>query len=519
MKLIYKTLSVLVLSAGVGACNSFLDKNPDTRADSLHTKQQIDQFLVQAYPQATPTVLAEFCSDNIDDLGEDSKWSSDDYLNMYYFKDVDGDKEDTPANFWEKAYRAITHSNMALKAIEQSPDPESLQAEKAEALITRAYSHFMLVNIFAKHYNPATAETDLGVVYNEGIETSLSPKYQRQTVAEVYRRIERDLTQALPYISDQIYKKPKYHFNTAAANAFAARFYLYYGKWDKAEQYANKVVNVFPLKNWEQLGSGEYEQYEEVPKQYSSPDRSSNLLLVEEISVRQRLFYVGEANARFRHNPFVAQTETVLVPSFYGPGGYNYNIGVLSFVRPHNSVLFPTFVEFFRIVDPVAQTGDPYIRDVLFSTDETLLVRAEARVMQKKYDEAARDLDTWVKAFCKQTTTVTSTTIDSYYNNIPYYSLDNPTPKKKLNPIFPIEAGTQENMIHAVLHCRRLLTLLEGMRWYDIKRYGIEIPRRVLGNDAQQIETQVDFLTKDDPRRALQIPKQVIKAGMQPNPR
>ncbi|XLL74012.1 RagB/SusD family nutrient uptake outer membrane protein, partial [Myroides odoratimimus] len=36
---------------------------------------------------------------------------------------------------------------------------------RAEALLARAYNHFMLVNLWAKHYNPATAESDLGIPY------------------------------------------------------------------------------------------------------------------------------------------------------------------------------------------------------------------------------------------------------------------------------------------------------------------------------------------------------------------
>ncbi|MFR7812822.1 MAG: RagB/SusD family nutrient uptake outer membrane protein, partial [Butyricimonas faecihominis] len=36
---------------------------------------------------------------------------------------------------------------------------------KAEALVLRAWCHYLLVNFYAKAYNPATAETDPGIVY------------------------------------------------------------------------------------------------------------------------------------------------------------------------------------------------------------------------------------------------------------------------------------------------------------------------------------------------------------------
>ena len=52
------------------------------------------------------------------------------------------------------------------------------------------------------------------------------------------------------------------------------------------------------------------------------------------------------------------------------------------------------------------------------------------------------------------------------------------TPKKQLAPDFTIEEGMQENILHCILHIRRVTTLHEGMRWPDIKRYGIMIYRR-----------------------------------------
>jgi len=52
----------------------------------------------------------------------------------------------------------------------------------------------------------------------------------------------------------------------------------------------------------------------------------------------------------------------------------------------------------------------------------------------------------------------------------------------------------------------------EGLRWLDIKRYGIEISHNRDG------ETP-DVLTKDDLRRAWQLPQDVISAGVPGNPR
>ena len=80
------------------------------------------------------------------------------------------------------------------------------------------------------------------------------------------------------------------------------------------------------------------------------------------------------------------------------------------------------------------------------------------------------------------------------------------------------EGSTQESLIQVVLQCRRYETLHEGKRWFDVKRWGIEIPRRKINTSGVPSEI-TDWLTVDDPRRAIQIPQSVVEAGYEPNPR
>lgn len=512
---------VLLLIGVLTSCNDFLDQNPDKRAQ-LDSKEKIDKILSSAYTQASFALLTELSADNVDDMGDNVHWDEQDEQ-MFYWKDVDANQQDTPEFFWSGAYGAIANANAALKAINESSNQEELKPEKGEALVARAYAHFALVNVFGKHYNQQTSENDLGVVYMEKSETNLNPKYKRESVASIYKKIERDLEEGLPLIDDKIYNQPKYHFNKLAAYAFAARFYLYYEKWDKAEEYANLVLGASPatvLKNWGELGSGKYEKFEEVPKQYVSSKRIANLLINEMASLRGRKFYFnGKRNIRFHHHLLVANTETIYGTTFYGAGGNNYKIGIFSSVAPYNNTLFFNIPDLFEYADPVAGTGYVRSTEVMFSTDETLLVRAEARIMQQKFDEAAADLDIWAKNFCKVTIPVTVQSINDFYNAMPYYTKEAPTQKKQLHPKFTVATGTQENMIHAVLQARRVLTLYEGLRWFDVKRYGIEIYRRVLQRDGQEIKEIKDKLGVEDPRRALQLPQSVIKAGLEANPR
>ncbi|MDE6145816.1 MAG: hypothetical protein K2F96_06025, partial [Muribaculaceae bacterium] len=67
-------------------------------------------------------------------------------------------------------------------------------------------------------------------------------------------------------------------------------------------------------------------------------------------------------------------------------------------------------------------------------------------------------------------------------------------------------------MLQCIQHLRRIETLHTGMRWFDIKRFGLEFDR-LIGRDGK------DHLDVEDPRKAVQIPSEVIAAGMQANPR
>lgn len=144
--------------------------------------------------------------------------------------------------------------------------------------------------------------------------------------------------------------------------------------------------------------------------------------------------------------------------------------------------------------------------------------------MMRQYDAAAADLTTRMRSFVKTTMTLTPASIQKFYNDAAYSYADESkmlsTIKKHLNPSFTIDAegSVQETMLQCVLGFRRILTLSEGFRWWDIKRYGIEIPRREIGVNGIPVKV-TDWLKKDDPRRAVQIPLNVREAGLQPNPR
>ena len=145
----------------------------------------------------------------------------------------------------------------------------------------------MLGNVFCKAYSPKTCNEDLGITYINRVLTEVTPVYPRGTMADLYRNIAADIEEGLPMVSDELHSVVKYHFNVKAANAFAARFYLYYMQDDKSNldkciEYATRVLGSSPaenLRNWEELSQISINDGQRA-NAFVSADSKANLLLL-----------------------------------------------------------------------------------------------------------------------------------------------------------------------------------------------------------------------------------------------
>ncbi len=518
-------LTSVLLSLGMVAmtgCDGFLDKLPDNRAE-IDTESKIQSLLVSAYPRNDFMLLTEFMSDNVDDMGGSNPYTDRFIDQVYSWSEITETDNESPENVWNSSYYAIAAANQALRAIENlgGPSTTELKAAKAEALLCRAYNHFILTNLFCKSYNPSTSGEDLGIPYSEEPETTLVVHHERGTVAEDYERMDADIQEALPLQADTYFSVPKYHFNKKAAYAFAARFYLFYQKWGKAEEYASRCLGSAPetmLRDWK--ATAEMTQtYDAIVSHFIDASLNCNLLLLTAYSKMGLAFGPYFVYSKYAHNNYIATTEDALAANIWKSGDYYMPPKVYKGTNLDKTV-FWKLPYLFEYTDAVAGIG--YYRTVYpaFWCDETLLVRAEARTMLEKFDEAAADLTLWMRNIVNTETVLDPSSVRRYYNSVKYSTWESPTIKKKLNPSFDIgiETSVKEAMIQCVLGFRRIETLGQGLRWFDINRYGIAIDRRVIGADGEP-EQVTDCLGVDDSRRALQIPRKVIDAGLVANPR
>lgn len=529
MKRIYNII-IFVAAMGLVSCDGYLDKMPDNRTE-LDTDDKITELLVSAYPNTHFAAISEFWSDNTDEIGS-GNYTAYERLQeeAYKWEDITYEDYDSPYELWNDSYHAIASANMALQAIEEQGNPSSLSAQRGEALLCRAFNHWVLTNIFCKAYSPKTSDTDLGVPYMTGVETTVSPEYDRGTVAEDYAQMAKDIEEGLPLIDDNIYSVPKYHFNKKAAYAFAARFYLYYvqpdkSNYDKVIQYATEVLTSNPLsmlRDWATVGALTPNNGVRA-NAFVDVSEKANLLLYSTQSLWARYYGPYNVGQKYCHGVRIANTETCRSQTLWGSyANLHFRIAqYLGFAK----VLMDKIGEYFEYTDVVNGIGEPHNMFPALTSDEVILNRAEAYAMKGEYDNALQDINTWVHNFTSYTGTITAQSIADLYGDydeeagtgMAYYTPTDPTPKKELHPDFTVEEGEQENFIQAILHCRRILTLHEGLRLFDVKRYGIVIYRRRINGDGSI--TVTDTMGVDDPRRAIQLPQSVINAGLEANPR
>ena len=540
-------LYIAALALAMTGCN-FLDHEPDMRA-TINTKEKVQLLLVSAYTSANSAPICEYSSDQvIDNNVPDPKTGQANAVNpldemyneIFAWKPVKSSgSQDSPKYIWDGHYTAIATANQALQAIAKlEAEGINMNAEKGEALLSRAYHHFLLASVFCQAWKDETAsKKDLGITYMLQPETKVAPEYWRGpdmkvgldlngdtawiggSLYDTYMCIARDLEQGLKLVSDEYYTVPRYHFNVKAAHAFAARFYLYKREWAKVVEHADHVLttsdetvlaSLFDAKT-----NREQSNIELAFNHYIDVKAPCNLLIHTTMS--------PSAYAHF--------------PSY---GRYQYNGDAQNFTTqgsgPCWSAQFPGYSTWtadqklggfcakdyymFEYTDKV--NGYGYVHGVTraFTTNETLLCRAEAKIYLNDLAGAANDFRMWCQGY--NATGRMDTLSDGNVN----------LTAEKITKFYTEKDGTkfapalhnqdmcanwvitpeQKPFVHCALHFRRIEGLHDGLRWHDIKRYGIEI-EHVQGKDPARI------LVWNDDRRAIQLPQEVIMAGMTANPR
>lgn len=472
---------ILLLMYGA-ACDKYLEETPDNRVE-LDTPQKAAQLLTNAYTNAA-YLFTEWMSDNVTfTIGT---FKRPEYSQAYEWDEFTAIEQETPTYYWTNTYNAIAHSNEVLAVIDNLNGERSLKnAVKGEAHLTRAYGHFMLVNLFSKHYNPETAGQDPGIPYVLEPETEFIKQYQRGTVDDVYDNIEDDIEQGLDMVDGSFYAGTgKYHFTPNAGLALASRYYLFKGDWDNCIKYSSQMLGADPgifVKDIARL-LDQTPNADDFIRAYTSPNDPSNLLLIRNTTTfpvnvgywpDQNLFF-----GIFNNNPWNADDVRV-------------SAGYPIYQRGDNGLTQGKFEFLFERTSLTSDVGYYYTIALAFRGEEVLFNRAESYVYKNQLNLALQDLQLYVAKRYPGNPALTLPLLRSYYatNNNQFAVLS-----------FIIEERRKE-FIH------------EGLRWFDIRRYQIPVQHRL--SDGTPIT-----LEADDDRKVLQLPETAIDVGgLEPNPR
>jgi hypothetical protein len=487
-----KILLALLLPVSIISCDEFLSETPDNRTQ-IDTPEKISELLVNAYPNACYTEFAETMTDNVFDSGDTGLFTTINSEN-YNWEMNNSTTTDTQANYWNACYNAIAHANKALDAIELLGSPASLNPQKGEALIARAYAHFMLVSFWSKRYDPATADTDLGIPYVREPEDVLIKKYKRNTMREVFDYLENDIEEGLKYVTDDQNLR-KFHFNKEAAKAFASRFYLIKGNWDRVIELTDQLA-ANPDGKLRDFGSYLSLDYDTQLRIYAEPTQETNLLIASVPSYYSRSFYLNRFQLTLARQDEILGAATNIFNKEWLYVSLSYN---------NNTSFVPKFNEQFKYTNANAGIGYGYIAIVLLSNDEFYLNRVESLVMANRMDEARTTLQYFIGTRTANYDPVTDVLTDELIVN-KYPAIQN-----KYAPYYAL-TDLQKSYINTIGELRRKDFVQEGIRWFDIKRFNLEVKHEMYNGPT-------NILTKDDNRRALQIPLQASTNGIEKNPR
>ncbi|MGN6416568.1 MAG: RagB/SusD family nutrient uptake outer membrane protein [Pseudobacter sp.] len=146
--------------------------------------------------------------------------------------------QDQDPVLWTYQYNNINQYNVIIDEVDKAAGgtTEEKKRYKAEAKLGRAFSHFLLVNLYAKLYDAATSATDPGVPYITTTDM-YAPNPGRSTVKDTYTKIINDVKEAIP----DLHSKPEknHRAGKAAAHGFLSRVYLFMGEYTLAAEQAD----------------------------------------------------------------------------------------------------------------------------------------------------------------------------------------------------------------------------------------------------------------------------------------
>lgn len=416
-KYIYTAIAFLALGS---SCSNFTDLDPIDSVGNNEVFSSIDgveDAVIGAYSNLSlrsTLSIACYISDDVIQGGQAGGMGDDNYKWTYVAAAGDQKTE------WQKNYSII---NMANRIIQDGPAVETINSEEKERLdnclgtayFLRAYAHFDLLRFFSDF----ETESSLGVPYV--LKPHLLDQPARETVETCYNNILADLTSAETLLTEEY--DPAYA-SIAAMHALHARVNLYRGNYEVAASSAEEALRIVPLASMEDYAS------------IWSDDSSEGVI-----------FKLPKASG-----------EEVIGGLFYG--GDNSDIfGPSSSFRDSfdetNDIRYQQWVE----IGPDREGNDTYINRKYRGTDENVGLNDQKLLRSAEMELIAIESEIHVgtiKAASDRLNAFRALRIHNYST---------------------VEYTTAEELVNELLLERRRELAFEGHRYFDLRRYNLDIVR------------------------------------------
>ncbi|GAF03028.1 RagB/SusD family nutrient uptake outer membrane protein [Saccharicrinis fermentans] len=253
--ILYIALFVLSLTS----CSDFLDIDDETKISNNHlfsTISGVEEALNGVYYELgsgdyygfTMLIATEAKGGNLkfNDITQENPFANYFLPSFQFSHNAEGEDDYTEA-IYGHVYAVISAANNVIANIEYTEDATETQKVQAvaEAKAIRALAHFDLTRLYAQPYAYTSNAQHIGIPYMVN-NIAWDELVSRDLLYDNYENIIADLLEAEANlgtalgIEDASYSKA--YMTKLAAQALLARVYLYKNDWDKAIEYATKVI-------------------------------------------------------------------------------------------------------------------------------------------------------------------------------------------------------------------------------------------------------------------------------------
>lgn len=226
------------------SCKKYLDSSPDKKLTTPDVIQDLRALMdFNGLMNEDYSAYGAIASDDYFVTDEAYNSFSSSSYSEYYIWGLNVDPIDEHSD-WLKSYQRIFYANVVLDNVDKvalnGASQPDLDAIKGEALFYRGYNHFLISQIYALPYNPATASSTPGVPLR--LTSDVNVESTRPNLKNEFNSIIEDLKAAAPLLPD--YSPGKLRPSRPATYAALANVYLIMQKYAEAEKMADAALAI-----------------------------------------------------------------------------------------------------------------------------------------------------------------------------------------------------------------------------------------------------------------------------------